>query len=65
MQKHINDHYKCTDLMQENEYERILFEYDNPYGYNLGSNSKRTIDYENMINCPRNSVNRDLLAKKR
>lgn len=51
--------------MQENEYERILFEYDNPYGYNLGSNSKRTIDYENMINCPRNSVNRDLLAKKR
>ena len=33
MQKHINYHYKSSDLMMQNEYERILFEYDNPYDY--------------------------------
>ena len=65
MQKHINYHYKSSDLMMQNEYERILFEYDNPYDYNLGSNSKKTIDYENLINNPRNIVNPGIITKKR
>lgn len=65
MQKHVNYHYKCSDLNPTGEYERVLFEYDNPYGFNFGSNSKRTYDYESMVICPRNSVNREILNKKR
>lgn len=65
MQKHLDYHYKNSCLTASGEYERIIFEYDNPYGHNLGSDLKRKIDYESMVNCPRNSVNREIVSKKR
>lgn len=65
MQKHIGYHYKNSDLCAQNEHERIMFEYDNPYGYNFGATTKKESSASFAATLPRNSVNRTLLAKKR
>ena len=41
-----NYFYKGYDITNKNRLERILFEYQNPYGYNLESNSKRIVNLE-------------------
>ncbi len=54
MRKHCSDYYKCYDMLNFSERERITRECFNDYGLNLGSNKRREIDYDNLIskyNC--------------
>ena len=46
MDKKSSYFYKGFDITSNNRLERIMYEYQNPYGYNLESNSKRAVNYE-------------------
>ncbi len=48
MRKNINYFYKCYDKQNENGIDRIVNERFNEYGYNLDSNKKRIIDYDEL-----------------
>lgn len=49
MFKSINYYYKGYDVTNNNRLERLAMEYQNPYGYNLESNSKRVVDYDKKV----------------
>ena len=40
------NYYKGYDIESKNRLEKFQNEYANPYGYNLGSNVRRDIDYD-------------------
>jgi len=43
----INDYYyKGYDIENKSRLEKLVMGYSNPYGPNLGSNSRRIIDYQ-------------------
>ena len=37
-------YYKGYDVSNKNRLERLFYEYNNPYGYNLSSNKRRIQD---------------------
>ena len=50
MNKRGNDYfYKTCDIEKMNSLDKKRYEYLNEFGYNLDSNSKRTIDYDEKI----------------
>ena len=48
MRKHIDYFYKCYDRQNENNIDKIVNERFNEYGYNFDTNSKRTINYDEL-----------------
>ena len=44
--KQIEYYYKASDLENTDDLEKKQFETYNDYGYNLGSNKRRIVDYE-------------------
>ena len=44
-----NYYYKGYDIDNVNCLEKLAMEYNNPYGYNLESNLRRVVDYENKF----------------
>ena len=49
MRKHIDYHYKCYDKQNETNMDKMIYESFNEYGYNFESNSKKNIDYDDLI----------------
>lgn len=66
MSKLTNYYYKGYDINNKNRREKIEMEYLNPYGYNLESNLKRSIDYDyNATHTNQNFVkNKEYLGKR-
>lgn len=61
-----NYYYKGYDVTSNNTLEKLLMEYNNPYGYNLDSNQKRVknIEYD-VTHTNQNSVkNKEYLGKR-
>lgn len=46
MSRNTDYYYKGYDITNKNRLEKMLMELQNPYGYNLGSNARRVIDYD-------------------
>ena len=46
MSKITDYYYKGYDITNKNRLEKMLMELQNPYGYNLGSNARRVVDYD-------------------
>ena len=42
-------YYKTYDITNTNRLEKYMMEYQNPYGYNLESNSRRVIDHNKRV----------------
>lgn len=61
-----NYYYKGYDITSNNHLEKIIMEYNNPYGYNLDSNAKRVVDYEyKASHTNQNDVkNKEYLGKR-
>ena len=61
-----NYYYKGYDITSNNHLEKMIMEYNNPYGYNLDSNARRVIDYDKKaIYTNQNNVkNKDFLGKR-
>ncbi|MBE6140672.1 MAG: hypothetical protein E7172_03960 [Firmicutes bacterium] len=60
MINHNNYYYKGYDISNKNRLEKMAMECCNPYGYNLGSTSKRIIDEVAKYTF----TNQDLLKNK-
>lgn len=45
MARNIDYFYKGYDITNKNKMERVLMEWQNPYGYNFDTNNRRVIDY--------------------
>lgn len=45
MARNIDYFYKGYDITNKNKMERVLMEWQNPYGYNFEANNRRIIDY--------------------
>ena len=65
MLKFSNYYYKGYDILNKNRLEKLMFEYNNPYGYNLDSNEKRYIDYDYVVTHTNQDYikNRDFVKK--
>lgn len=48
MSRNTDYYYKGYDITNKNRLEKMLMELQNPYGYNLGSNARRVIDYDSL-----------------
>ncbi len=61
-----NDYYyKGYDVTNNNRLEKLRFELSNPFGYNLGSNARRVVDYEKeVIRTNQDVVKNNVIMKK-
>ena len=61
-----NYYYKGYDITNNSHLEKMMMEYNNPYGYNLDSNVKRIVDYEfKATHTNQNSVkNKEYTGKR-
>lgn len=50
--------YKSCDLEKMSPLDKKRYEYLNEFGYNMDSNKKRVIDYDNNIKRHKNSESR-------
>lgn len=66
MYKNSDYYYKGYDVTNTNRLERLKMEYSNPYGYNLESNSRRVVNYDNLAtHTNQNGVkNKDFIGKR-
>ena len=60
MYKSTNYYYKGYDITSKNRLEKLMYEYSNPYGYNIESNQKRNIDYDYLVT----HTNQDFVKNK-
>lgn len=58
--------YKGYDISNKNRMEKLVMEYQNPYGYNFESCEKRVVDYEKNIIKPNQDFvkNKEYLGKR-
>lgn len=61
----MNNYYKGYDITSNNRKEKLLREYQNPYGCNIESNAKKIMDYKyNATHTNQNNVkNKEYLGK--
>ena len=57
---HKNYFYKGYDVSNKNRLERLAMEYNNPYGYNFGSNLRRKVDLD--LKCTQ--INQDFVKNR-
>ncbi len=65
MRKHIDYYYKCYDKQNENGIDKICNERFNEYGYNFDSNSKKTINYDEIAKKTNYQNSRQYFEKKK
>ncbi len=53
-------YYKGYDIESKSRLEKLKMEYSNPYGYNLGSNQKRVVNFELDVS----RTNQDMIKNK-
>lgn len=53
---------KLSDLKEKSEYQKVLSDYSNNYGFNLGTNSLTSKNKQDKFD---NIVNKELNMKKR
>lgn len=60
------NYYKGYDISSKDRLEKIKMEFENPYGYNLESNSRKVVNLEyNATHTNQNFVkNREYLGKR-
>jgi len=60
-----NNYYKGYDIESKSRLDKLLMEYNNPYGYNLESNLKKVINYDYLVTHPNEDYvkNKEFLGK--
>lgn len=66
MSRNTDYYYKGYDITNKNSMEKKLMELQNPYGYNLESNSKRVVDNDLLVTRTNQNYikNKEFLEKR-